>query len=59
MRELKEIGKPPRFFTDDMKTELECLCGPQPFQFSGERKVKCIVRFCPVHGQAADPNAWR
>lgn len=53
--EIKAIGKPTRFFLDpECRQEVECLCGPQPF----DGKTRIEVRHCPAHGQFRNPQNW-
>lgn len=59
MREIREIGKPPRFFSDDMSKEFTCTCGPQPIDLPGSRQLRREVRSCEVHGAIAHPENWR
>ena len=54
--ELKFFGKPSKFFTDpEYRHEVECTCGPQPF----DGKTRIEVRDCPAHGQDRNPQNWR
>lgn len=60
MIEINEIGKPTRFFSDDMKTEFTCLCPPRypDLDRFRSRNLTVEVAECPIHGRAVHPENW-
>lgn len=55
IHELRCIGKPTRYFTDEtMLHEVRCTCGPQPI----DGRTRIEVESCEAHGRARNPQNW-